>query len=365
VAESGALAQGHSAEFFDGTSALSAKVQVRADIDRLTIVFPADVARTVHWPLVDTRWIDGVEKPVLSTSEAPDARLVLDSPGLVDELATLGLLSKGGVETAKSRKTHSQAWRYGLAAVGVTVGLLVAIPLLSGPFARLAPDSWREKLGIETAEVIEALLGKQCENTEPLAILERMTARLTKNLPANELLNVAVLDTKMINAFAMAGGQIRVMNGLIRNAQSSEEVAGVLAHEIAHVILRHPEEFAFRQFGYEILLSTIADSGMVTEIAASTGLLLVNTAHSRESEAAADALGIELLRGAGISSGGIAAFFARHASDPGKLENVLKFISSHPPSAARKEMFEKAGNTGGAALSNEDWQTLKLACAES
>jgi Zn-dependent protease with chaperone function len=365
VAESGDLAQSHSAEFFDGTSALSTKVQVRADIDRVTIIDPAGVARDVHWPLIDTRWIDGAENPVLSTSATPDARLVLDSPALVDDLTTLGLLSKGVVETAKSRKTHSQAWKYGLAAVGVTVGLLIAIPLLSGPFARLAPDSWREKLGLESAKVIEALLGKQCENADAQAILERMTARLTKNLPATEMLNVAVLDTKMINAFAMAGGQIRMMDGLIRHAQSSEEVAGVLAHEIAHVILRHPEEFAFRQFGYEILLSTIADSGMVTEIAASTGMLLVNSAHSRDSEAAADALGIELLRSAGISSDGIADFFARHASDLGKLENVLKFVSSHPPSAARKEMFEKAGNTGGPALSNEDWQTLKLACSNS
>lgn len=360
-----ALASSHSAEFFDGNSPVSKQVEVRADIDQLAIIDPAETVDAIHWHLVETRWIDGADKPVLSTSATPDARLVLDSADLAAELVALGLLSKGIVETAKSRKTHTQAWKYGLAAIGVTVALLVAIPLLSGPFARMAPDSWRHKMGVESAEVIETLLGKRCENTDAQAILDQLMARLVKNLPGNELLDVAVLDTKMINAFAMAGGQIRMMNGLIKNAKSSDEVAGVLAHEIAHVILRHPEEFAFRQFGYEILLSTIADSGAVTEVAASAGMHLVNSAHSRDAETAADALGIELLRNAGISSGGIAAFFARHASDLGKLENVLKFVSSHPPSAARKEMFENAGNTGGAALSDEDWQTLKLACANS
>lgn len=350
------------AEYFDGQSALSQNVRVHIEGTSLVIESSKAGPALARWLLHDVRWISGTDKPILSSASAPDARLILMDISLADELAERYPELKGNVPTAKSQKTHKKAWTYGLAAAALTIAIFVAVPWLSGPLAQIVSEDWRKNLGRQSVEQIETLLGKRCENEPGQTILTNMANQLVGHLPDPETLHVGVIDNRMVNAFALPGGYIRFMRGLIKEANSPDEVAGVLAHEIGHVALRHAEEQTFRQLGYEIVLSTIADSGALTEIAASAGVQLISAAHSREAETAADLLAIDLLKKSDISRKGMVTFFDRIEKMEGKSPKILKYLSSHPATGERKKTAEANIDSGKAALSDADWQALKKIC---
>jgi len=350
------------AEYFDGTSALSYQVRVRVDGNQLLITDGAADRLALSWKLGEIRWISGTEKPVFSTSATPDARLILQSADLAHQLARHYPSLKGRIETVKSRKTHGMAWKFGVAAVLLTVGLLAAVPWLSGPLARMAPEAWRESLGRQASETIESLLGERCHGAAGQAVLDDLARRLTAELPVPEGVTMRAINSSMINAFALPGGHVHVMRGLIAQAESGDEVAGVVAHEIAHVALRHPEELTFRQLGYQVLLSTVADSGAVTELAATAGIHLVNSAYSREAESYADRLAFELLSRANMSRRGIHAFFERIQKLEFEGPEILKYLSSHPATGERKLAAQASIGDGKPALSDTDWNALRRIC---
>ena len=100
---------------------------------------------------------------------------------------------------------------------------------------------------------IESLLGDDspltCDAPAGRAALQRLKDRLTEGQGLRYDIDLAVFDHEMINAFAAPGGQIVIMRGLLDAAESPEEVAGVLAHEIGHVEARDPTRLAFRSAG--------------------------------------------------------------------------------------------------------------------
>ena len=77
----------------------------------------------------------------------------------------------------------------------------------------------------------------------------RLTERLSKAAPGSEPFNVRVYDWSLMNAFAVPGGQIVLTKGLIDKAETPDEVAGVLAHEMGHGIEMHPETGIIRSIG--------------------------------------------------------------------------------------------------------------------
>ena len=309
------------------------------------------------------RWISGADRPILAISRSPDARLVLRQAALAEGLAQLIPGLKGQIKSAKSHKTHKLAWSLGAMAVAICLGIFIAVPWLSAPLASLATDEWRDRIGRQTASQLESHFGPSCNNGRGQKVLEQLTDRLAQHLPnRNEVIHVAVIDHEMINAFALPGGYIRIFHGLIREADDPGEIAGVLAHEIAHASLRHAEEQTFRQLGYGIVLSTFADSGAVTEIAGSVGIYLSDAAHSRESEAAADRMALHLLEQANISRQGLASFFERVEKMEGKTSDLLRYLSTHPDSGERKKAAEARMGGGEPALSRKDWLDLKTIC---
>jgi beta-barrel assembly-enhancing protease len=356
------ITESFAAEFFDGHSALSRQVMVRAELENLQISDLLTGNHVARWLISETHLISGKGPAALTNGKAPDARLILERPTLANILLDLNPDLKKPVKSVKSQKTHKMAWVLGFCAVVLIVGLLAMAPLLSGPLAKMASDDWRQRIGNQSSAQIEAFLGGSCSGNQGQVALSDMARRLAHHLPVAEKLDVRVIDNDMVNAFALSGGNIRFIRGLIDEANDPDEVAGVLAHEIAHVALRHPEELAFRNMGYDILLSTFADSGAVTEVAASAGIMLVNAAYSREAESAADALAFELLKEANISSTGMASFFARIEKMEGTSPRFLKYFNSHPATGKRREAATAHASEGYPALSVKSWQALKKIC---
>ncbi|MEY4546729.1 MAG: hypothetical protein RL685_2924 [Pseudomonadota bacterium] len=154
-----------------------------------------------------------------------------------------------------------------------------------------------------------------------------------------------VLKDPVVNAFALPGGYVVVNLGLLQAAQSGEEVAAVLAHEISHVQLRHGSRRLLRTLGGSLVLSWLlgsSDPGVLI------GALreLESKRHDRGEEADADTEGLALLASAGISPQGMASFFerlAQQASPPALL-------STHPDPGTRAERARQASGRTTAQL---------------
>ena len=152
-----------------------------------------------------------------------------------------------------------------------------------------------------------------------------------------------VVDSSDVNAFALPGGWLYVNAGLIATADTESELAGVMAHEIGHVVGRHGARQISAQYGLALLLEIVAGgpggdsvSRQIAGQFAGLGAGLTLLKYSRDMEREADALAVEETYAAGIDPAGIGVFFKKlmklHASEPGGLD---VFFSTHPPTNER------------------------------
>jgi predicted Zn-dependent protease len=132
---------------------------------------------------------------------------------------------------------------------------------------------------------------------------------------------------------AAPGGHVVVFTGLVHATESAEELAGVLAHEMQHVLLRHTLRAMVRGLGVRATLSVLL--GGAGELGNVTGALIEQWGglrFSRSQESDADLAGVTLLQAAGIDPHGMVTFFEHLAQRGGEPP---AFLSTHPASAAR------------------------------
>jgi predicted Zn-dependent protease len=247
--------------------------------------------------------------------------------------------------------------------------LFFALPRFAGAVSQVVPISWEVALGDQSFEQIIELFGtfadeegekpRFCEGPKGRAALDRLTANLAAAAGAPYDFRVAVLDLPVNNAFALPGGRIVIFKGLIDFAESPDEVAGVLAHEIGHVVERHGTERIVQSLGlgffFGIMLGDFGSSAV-----ALAGETLVNLSYSRDAETEADSVAVDLLGQAGVASGGLASFFKRLEESGPEMHPALQMLSSHPASELRAQ--RTAGSAGGPAMSEADWTALRDIC---
>lgn len=171
-----------------------------------------------------------------------------------------------------------------------------------------------------------------CPNADAQVFVERIADRLRPQFGHDFKFQFRVVDDEQINAFALPGGFVTVNIGLLKNASSGEEVAGVLGHEMAHVTGRHGTRRILRQLGGLAVLSLIFGG---TDFEQALGLAsgLANGAYDRAQEVSADSVGREALMAAGISPLGMAEFFERLEGSADLTPP--EFLSSHPDPGRR------------------------------
>jgi beta-barrel assembly-enhancing protease len=146
----------------------------------------------------------------------------------------------------------------------------------------------------------------------------------------------AIVDDPSVNAFALPGGFVTVNLGLLEKAETGEEIAGVLAHELAHVTLRHGTRRVLRQLGTFMLVNLVF-GGTDIHLTAAVLTEVANTAYGRDEESDADRAGIATLRTAGVDPLGMPRFFERIAKDPINLA-LPTLLSTHPDPGDRAEI---------------------------
>jgi len=149
-----------------------------------------------------------------------------------------------------------------------------------------------------------------------------------------------VADAPEINAFAAPGGVVVVYAGLIREADNAEELAGVLAHEIAHVELRHSLKGIIKNFGLRAFFALMLGDVSGT-FAGSIVTQMTELKFSRDAERDADREGLQRLIASAISPHGMPRFFEKLAAKEGKGGDAFALVSTHPSSEERMAMLKR------------------------
>ena len=173
--------------------------------------------------------------------------------------------------------------------------------------------------------------------------VNRVGQNLVLHSDAKMPFTIKVIDSDEPNAFALPGGYFFVNKGLILMADNESELAGAMAHEIAHIAARHAMENQGKgQFINWALLGTIIFGGPIASTVAQNaggfGQLLAGLKFSRGAEEEADRLGVQYLYASGYDPTGMATMFEKLASmnkkTPGKL---AKLFTTHPQPTDRRE----------------------------
>jgi predicted Zn-dependent protease len=165
-----------------------------------------------------------------------------------------------------------------------------------------------------------------------------------------------ILDTSSVNAFATPGGNIFISRGLLATMHSEGELAGVLAHEISHVVLKHHlkdiQKNATKNMALD--MASLKAGGLVGEAAkavARVGLEGFVRGLSRDDELQADRLGVVIAARSGYDPYGLPAVLQTLAALPQDESGMGQFLGSHPPPADRIAALETAIPTAWEAWS--------------
>lgn len=356
----------YAGQFYDGRTALAHDVILNVASDGL-VIWTADHAIIQLWPYNDLRLISAIKDLPVRLSRVSDMapRLVVPNPLFRSTLLTRApLLSKPAKIFSSRGAGITAACLAGV--VGLGVFLWFGLPFLAKPIAAVVPPAAEARLGRQVAAVLTKDLAP-CASLAGNAALGKLADRLKVGVDGASQFDIRVVKSPMVNAIAAPGGTIVFFSGLIEQAESADEVAGVLAHEMAHVVHRHGTQALVRHFAVSTILTIVTGNDWgVGKVASSTGQILLHLAHGRDAEAEADATAIILLDSAHISSDGLARFMARHDEKrPAKDRSAMShYFDSHPSLAERRTALERANIAGTPALGAAEWGALRSICSK-
>jgi Zn-dependent protease with chaperone function len=278
-------------------------------------------------------------------------------------------LTGGGRQKAQAR-ARIAAWS--LAAV-VSLGALIVygVPALASRLAVMVPWSTETALGsaVEGQVLREMSSGppRICaagRDTPGSRALASMVRQLSDQASLPGPIDVKVVDSAVQNAFALPGGKIFFMRALIEKADSPDEVAGVLAHEMGHVANRDAMRGLIHAGGVSFLIGTLLGDFTGAGALVIASRYLLTSRHSREVESQADDFAIATMAKAGADVRALGGFLKRVGGAPG--ERQLELLLTHPVTEDRVAEIQRRAGSGPfrPILSREEWLALRRICRD-
>lgn len=331
---------------FDGRTALAQEVVVTLDGRSLAVTATGGIALE-RVPLDPAR---------VSERFAAAPRIIALNRGVMLEIPDedgrfdRALANAGMAATPVQRM--QRFWPAALAALAGLVMIMAAAYLYGIPAAAhwLA---WRLPAGFEQ-RIGDAVLAELDERMfEPSVLPAERQSALTQRFATAA--HAAVPDVRYrlefrsaegpagVNAMALPGGAIVLLDGLVAMTQDDDALIGVLSHELGHVAGRHSLRQLLQSLGVGALAGLLWGdfSGVIANVPLAFGILH----YSREFEREADAFAIDVLKSSGISTHPLDDFFGamdRHDRKDGRAAPPA-FLSSHPPTDERRRRLREAG----------------------
>ncbi len=359
--------------FFDG--ATSARQDVTIELAPAWLVIRGAGGNVIAtWPYAEIEQLDapdGVLRLGRRGSSALARLEIRDSAfaAALDDIAT----TVDRTDTTETRRRWKvAAWSVTAVASLVFMALFV-LPEIAARLTPLLPPFVERRLGDAVDAQMRATLdtrrlgaGFECgvaEIEKPGRVaLDRLVHRLEAAASLPMALRPSVIRRAEANAIALPGGHIYVFEGIIAKAETPDELAGVIAHEIGHVARRDGVKSVLETAGLSFLFGMVLGDfvgGSAVIIAVKT---LLQSSYSRATEAAADAYGVALMNKIGGDAEALGRILARIASTHGMAARLLL---DHPETQDRVAAIHSmaAAASGKPLLDNAEWAALKRICA--
>lgn len=250
-------------------------------------------------------------------------------------------------------------------SISMTVLLLAAACSSSGGFNLISiEEEWQ--LGNQLARDIE----QQMTLVRDPAVnqyVTRMGQSIVNQTPMAQLpWNFHVVQNDEINAFAIPGGHVYVTTGLINAADQASELAGVMAHEIAHGVERHATEQMTRAYGLNILAGMVLGQNPETyqQILAQVVGGGAMASFSRDAERESDQLAVQWLPRVGFHPEGMATMFEELLRNRQRAPNAVdRFFSTHPLTESRisdvRRQIQSMRLPSNLRMDEREYQTIR------
>ena len=350
----------HSAIFLDGRTNRRRKVTLRLR-DSLEIVEQDAVIET--WAYDQVRRADGPAQllRLRCASALPLARLE------IADTATQGIVA-AYCRSLDVGAPGGHTWRivgWSLAAVcSILLLVFFGIPFVADRLAPALPFALEQRIGDAVDKQAQALFGGDtCNAPAGQAAFEKLVDKLRVAGGLEIPLQAHVVSSKIPNAFALPGGKVYLLEGLLKKAEKPDEIAGVLAHELGHVQHRDSLRKIIQTGGTSFLIGLLFGDVTGGSAVLFVGRSLFDASYSRDQERAADDFAIGVMHKLKRSPKPLGEILVRVTGT--EAGNSMTLLSSHPLSEDRLALMSKeAGTTNGPdLLSDAEWKALKNICS--
>lgn len=356
--------------YLDGRAAARQPATVRLMREGLEITTAAGGTR--FWPYRELRQTQGAyageEVRLERGGELPEAVLIPDA-------AFLESLHEAAPHVGPrfhDPRRRAARLRWTIVAAGGVLAATVAIylwgiPVLAALVTPRVPVAWEESVGRSAVSVL-APPERRCGDPALSAAMDAIVARLlAAGLPSPYTMRVYVVNRPVVNALAAPGGHVVIFHGLLEQTGTPEELAGVMAHELQHILRRHTTRAVIQDVGTGLLLMALTgDMTGPLAYGLQTARALGNLRYSRRAEEEADVEGMKMLLAARVDPAGMIAFFETIQKEEGAQPKALAYLSSHPMPAERVTRLRSLAATGTGAfeplLPGSDWPALTKRC---
>ncbi len=349
--------------YFDGTSSRRHTVTLGFNAE---LQIEADQGTLAAWPYADIRRADSPSGTLrLSCVMAPTlARLEIRDAAVATELTSRCTRLD---ENFPDRRGIARIVGWSIAAAVSIVGVIwFGVPLAADRLTPLVPQAFERRLGAVADGQVRTLFGgKVCDNAAGQAAFVKLVEALRQSAGLDMWIGVAVLATPIPNAFALPGGKVYLLNGLLAKAENPDEIAGVLAHELGHLKHRDGTRNLIYNGGTSFLIGLLFG-----DITGSSALIfasrsLVTASYSREAEYNADTVSIDVMHKLGRPTKAMGELLFRVTGK--EADKGFSILSSHPLTEDRLARMsnENLTPTGPPLLTAEEWTSLKAICGSS
>jgi Zn-dependent protease with chaperone function len=364
--------------YFDGRT--SARLAATAELGAQSLQIRSPSGDLLaEWPYAE-----------LGVFSAPEGVLRLGrprSPGAArleirdSELAAAFDAHAGAVRHVGAIDRRSRVKVVGWSLAALVSAVLVAIfgvPAIVSRLTPLVPIRLEQRLGASVDQQVRMVLAPatrdrpfECGNAAQAGrvAFDKLVHELEAAATLPFSLSAAVIRRPEANAIALPGGRVYVFQGLLAKADNPDELAGAIAHEMGHVAHRDGVRMVMQAAGLSFLFGMLIGDFSGGGVAVLAMRSVLQSSYSRETEAAADAYGANLIGRLGRDPRALGAILIRIAGTPGPMAKILL---DHPEAQERAAAIDAlaagarlpAGTNAVAALLDaSEWAALRRICA--
>ncbi len=345
------------------------------DFGTLVVLDTASGVALARWPAHELYLVPARPNEIrLGANDAPNgARIVVEGQEHIGRIrATLPVLTQR--QRAEQRRQVRLAALSSLALAAVIAAYILGVPLLASRLVQLVPPGWEEGIGQTVTSQIEASLGGEnglplCDS-DPQSTANRAIARFAEAALSNTnspfTPEVRVVRSDIPNAFAVPGGRVYFFSALLNAARTQDEFAGVLAHELGHVVHRHGMEQLVSTAGTGLLVGFILGDMTGISVAAGLGATIIDARFSREAEHEADRFSARVAQDFDFQPWALANLIARVAQVT-SADRALALFNTHPLTDDRLAALTRLGQDRPEGLekpfTEAEWDAIRTMCS--